>query len=98
MPIYEYLCQECGSLTEKIQKFSDPLLTECEDCGGSVSKVLSQSSFVLKGGGWYVTDYAKKSSSTTTEKADSKAESPSDAASPCGAQACGAGACAASEA
>ncbi|MCS6884192.1 MAG: FmdB family zinc ribbon protein [Acidobacteriota bacterium] len=61
MPIYEYVCDSCGKHIERIQKFSDPLLTEC-DCEekGTLRKLLSQSSFVLKGGGWYVTDYARK--------------------------------------
>ena len=60
MPIYEYSCEKCGDVVERIQKFSDPILTEHEECGGSLTKLISQSSFHLKGDGWYVTDYARK--------------------------------------
>ena len=60
MPIYEYSCEECGRIIERIQKFSDPLLTQHEGCGGALTKLISQSAFHLKGDGWYVTDYARK--------------------------------------
>lgn len=62
MPIYEYECTECGSQTEALQKFSDAPLTECEFCKGKLKKIISQNSFHLKGSGWYVTDYASKTS------------------------------------
>ena len=62
MPIYEYSCKKCGSVIEKIQKFSDPPLQKHENCGGKLTKLISQSSFHLKGSGWYVTDYARKDS------------------------------------
>ena len=61
MPIYEYECEKCGHLTEAWQKFSDPPLEKCDRCGGKVKKLISQSTFHLKGTGWYVTDYASKS-------------------------------------
>ncbi len=60
MPIYEYSCDKCGNVVERIQKFSDPLLTEHEGCGGTLTKLISRSAFHLKGDGWYVTDYARK--------------------------------------
>ena len=60
MPIYEYSCDKCGNVVERIQKFSDPLLTEHEGCGGALTKLISRSAFHLKGDGWYVTDYARK--------------------------------------
>jgi putative FmdB family regulatory protein len=68
MPIYEYECQKCHQTTEAMQKFSDPPLTECPSCSGSLKKMISQSSFHLKGAGWYVTDYARKGSSTPETK------------------------------
>ena len=79
MPIYEYRCTKCGHEMEALQKFSDPPLTECELCNGKVNKVISQSTFHLKGTGWYVTDYASKSGgnqahSPKVEKADTKPE------------------------
>lgn len=60
MPIYEYECTKCGHQTEAWQKFSDPPLTECEQCHGKMKRLISQSTFHLKGSGWYVTDYASK--------------------------------------
>lgn len=59
MPIYEYECQTCGAVTEKLQKFSDDPLRTC-GCGGNLEKLISRSSFQLKGSGWYVTDYKTK--------------------------------------
>ncbi len=59
MPIYEYQCQTCGAVTEKLQKFSDEPLRTC-GCGGNLEKLVSRSSFQLKGSGWYVTDYKTK--------------------------------------
>lgn len=60
MPVYEYHCESCGKRLEKIQKFSDPALTQCEVCGGPLKKVLSAPALIFKGTGWYVTDYAGK--------------------------------------
>ena len=62
MPIYEYKCKKCGKIHEFIQKFSDPPMTDCDECGtaGSLEKLISLSSFQLKGSGWYLTDYARK--------------------------------------
>ena len=60
MPLYEYQCAECGGIEEAIQKFSDAPLTVCRHCSGKLNKLISQSSFHLKGTGWYVTDYSKK--------------------------------------
>jgi putative FmdB family regulatory protein len=68
MPIYEYRCEKCGSHFEVIQKFSDKPLKFCSSCKGRLTKLISQTSFQLKGSGWYVTDYAK--SGKTTSKSD----------------------------
>lgn len=62
MPIYEYKCADCGAHVEKMQKVSDEPLTICEKCGGKLEKQWSRSGFQFKGEGWYVTDYAGKSS------------------------------------
>ena len=61
MPLYEYECLQCGERFEEIRKFSDPPLTEHEECGGELRKLLSAPAIQFKGTGWYVTDYAKKS-------------------------------------
>ena len=63
MPLYEYKCEACGNRFEKIVKFSDPPLDACPKCGGKVEKLFSSPAFQFKGSGWYITDYAKKSSS-----------------------------------
>jgi len=60
MPLYEYQCQACGSVFEARQKFSDPPLAECRECGGAVTKLISQAGFALKGGGWYAQGYGEK--------------------------------------
>ena len=61
MPIYEYRCTGCGRVFEVMQKFSDEPVKECRYCGGGeVEKLISRSSFILKGTGWYKTDYAQK--------------------------------------
>ena len=66
MPIYEYQCSECRETFEIIQKFSDNPLTKCKFCNGKVERLISSSSFQLKGSGWYLTDYARKTNSSKT--------------------------------
>jgi putative FmdB family regulatory protein len=61
MPIYEYQCENCSRRFEVMQRMTEPLLATCEQCGGHVRRLISQTSFVLKGGGWYVTDYPSES-------------------------------------
>ena len=60
MPLYEYECNDCEHRFERIQKFSDPLLSTCPVCDGAVRKLLSSPAIQFKGSGWYVTDYARK--------------------------------------
>jgi putative FmdB family regulatory protein len=63
MPLYEYQCEACATRFERIQKFSDPPVDVCPACGkGPVTKLLSSPAIQFKGSGWYITDYAKKSS------------------------------------
>jgi putative FmdB family regulatory protein len=57
MPIYEYKCSDCGLIHEIIQKFSDAPITQCPSCKGLLKKMISNTSFILKGSGWYVTDH-----------------------------------------
>jgi putative FmdB family regulatory protein len=76
MPIYEYECEKCGVVEEIFQKFSDKPLKKCTHCSGKLHKLISQSSFHLKGTGWYVTDYAgKKSGASASEKPKKKSDS-----------------------
>lgn len=60
MPIYEYQCEKCGEVFEVFQKVSDPA-PKSHTCGSrKIKRLMSQTSFVLKGTGWYVTDYGRK--------------------------------------
>jgi putative FmdB family regulatory protein len=65
MPLYEYQCKKCHHRFERIQKFSDPHVKKCPDCGGPVEQVVSAPAVQFKGSGWYVTDYGKKGSTGT---------------------------------
>lgn len=71
MPLYEYQCRKCKHRFEKIQKFSDPLVKKCPECGGPVEQMLSAPAVQFKGSGWYVTDYARKGSSGSSESKSS---------------------------
>jgi putative FmdB family regulatory protein len=83
MPIYEYECTKCGQVEEAFQRFSDKPLAKCSHCSGKLQRLISQSSFHLKGSGWYVTDYANKSSpnSCKPKKTESKPAESAPAAS-----------------
>lgn len=80
MPLYEYQCEACTQRFERIQKFSDPPVETCPSCGGRVRKLLSSPAIQFKGSGWYITDYARKSSrdgakgDATKTDADSKTD------------------------
>ena len=71
MPIYEYKCRKCGKEFELFQRMTDPAAKSCKFCKGPVEKLMSLSTFHLKGSGWYVTDYGgKKAPTTETKKED----------------------------
>jgi len=74
MPLYEYQCKKCGHRFEKIQKFSDKPVKKCPECGGAVEQTISAPAVQFKGSGWYVTDYAKKSHTSSSDSSgkDSK--------------------------
>ena len=78
MPIYEYECLKCGSVEEALQKFSDKPLTKCRQCSGKLHKLISNTTFHLKGSGWYVTDYAQKSASPSKSTDNGKQAKTSD--------------------
>ena len=61
MPLYEYQCKKCGHRFEKIQKFSAKQVKKCPECGGPVEQTISAPAVQVKGSGWYVTDYDRKS-------------------------------------
>ncbi len=66
MPIYEYECTKCGKVYEVWQQMSDKPLKRCKECSGKLQKLISRSSFHLKGSGWYATDYAGKSAPSSS--------------------------------
>ncbi len=70
MPIYEYTCQKCGHHLEVMQKMSDKPLTRCPECKGKLEKIFSQTSFQLKGSGWYASDYNSRGKAEKPEKSD----------------------------
>jgi putative FmdB family regulatory protein len=70
VPLYEYECDACSRRFEVIQKFSDPLVETCKECGGGpVRRLFSSPAIQFKGTGWYITDYAKKGSADATTPA-----------------------------
>ncbi len=83
MPLYEYACGSCGHRFERIQKFSDPPVATCPECGGAVEKLISSPAIQFKGTGWYITDYARsggsgKGTSEKSEKKDETAAAPAE--------------------
>ena len=94
MPLYEYECTACHKHTEKIQKFSDPEITVCPSCGGTLKRVISAPAIAFKGGGWYADGYgnakpassgenkpeggAKKDAPATSATAESKSSGTSE--------------------
>jgi putative FmdB family regulatory protein len=79
MPIYEFVCEACGNIVERLQKLSDPPPDACPECGGKMAKIMSRNSFQLKGGGWYRDLYGSSSSSTANQSTDSKSDKKDDA-------------------
>ena len=80
MPIYEYQCQKCGTV-EVTQRITEKALTKCPACKSKVKKLISNTSFQLKGTGWYVTDYARKGQTNGDSKGDGSSKSSSSSES-----------------
>ena len=85
MPIYEYECDHCGHRFERMQRFSDPRVRKCPECGKhKVQRLISPPAIRFKGSGWYVTDYAdkgqakEKSDEETADKKQTKKDAPGD--------------------
>lgn len=79
MPIYEYRCKECHQIFEEwVRHANDETTRKCPVCDGESARIMSNTSFVLNGGGWYVTDYGYKSK----EKSGGEAGAPSKADAP----------------
>jgi putative FmdB family regulatory protein len=82
MPIYEYKCQKCGEEFEVFQGIADPSVKSCKFCKGSVQKLMSLSSFQLKGSGWYATDYGGKKAPAGERKKEDKAPETTEKSQP----------------
>ena len=83
MPTYEYECLKCRRVFEIRQRISEPALTVCDACGGQVRRLLSAAPFILKGEGWYVTDYpseSRKKALQSEKPSDKPADKPADKA------------------
>ncbi|MGQ9859206.1 MAG: FmdB family zinc ribbon protein [Thermodesulfobacteriota bacterium] len=81
MPIYEYKCDGCGKELEVMQRITDEPLRSCPSCGGVMQRLISNTSFILKGTGWYATDYARKGSSAPASGSSSESKSEKDSSS-----------------
>jgi putative FmdB family regulatory protein len=85
MPIYAYRCSDCGYQNDYLQKISDPLLTECPECGKSTfKKQVTAAGFQLKGSGWYVTDFrdnGKKAKSGPAKEEPKESQEPKESKS-----------------
>jgi putative FmdB family regulatory protein len=91
VPTYEYECPKCPRVFEVKQRITEPMLEVCDRCGGPIHRLLSATPFILKGGGWYVTDYpsesrkkASKSESTSGDSAPAAGDSAPAVPSPAG--------------
>ena len=81
MPTYEYECLKCRRVFEIRQRISEPALTVCDVCGGEVRRLLSAAPFILKGAGWYVTDYPSESRKQALQSEKSSEKSTSEKSS-----------------
>jgi putative FmdB family regulatory protein len=84
MPIYEYECLKCGKIHEVTQKISDDPLKKCPTpkCGGKVNKLISRTSFALKGSGWYTSDYKRSGSEKKTVQPKAETSKPAASSKP----------------
>ncbi len=90
MPIREYECKGCGNYMEVIQGINEKSLETCPKCGGKLEKLISNSSFVLKGSGWYKTDYGSpKPENTSNKKIKQEKTAAAAPACSCAAKTCG---------
>ena len=75
MPIYEYRCQSCGHELEKLQRLSDPVLTDCPECGkAQLKRLISAAGFRLKGAGWYETDFKQSNQRNLADSSSGKGD------------------------
>lgn len=79
MPLYEYGCASCGERFERRQRFDEPPVQECPDCGGSVYRLIQPAGIIFKGSGFYCTDNRSTSSTTTSGSSSAKVDTTASA-------------------
>ncbi|MFV0423870.1 FmdB family zinc ribbon protein [Oleidesulfovibrio sp.] len=84
MPIYEYKCDDCQQIFEEWQRNFEAQAKTCPVCGGNAERIMSNTSFMLKGGGWYATEYGNRTadggdSGASASDSSASSSSPSDA-------------------
>jgi putative FmdB family regulatory protein len=84
VPTYEYECPKCPRVFEVKQRITEPMLVVCDRCGGPIHRLLSATPFILKGGGWYVTDYPSESRKKASKSESTSGDSAPAAPSPTG--------------
>ena len=82
VPTYEYECPKVPRVFEVRQRITEPALTTCDRCGGPIHRLLSAAPFILKGGGWYVTDYPSESRKQTSKAESSSSDSAAPSSTP----------------
>jgi putative FmdB family regulatory protein len=82
VPIYEFVCENCGRIVERLQKVTDPPPEACPECGGKMAKIMSRNSFQLKGGGWYKDLYSSGSKSSPSPGTSAPSSDTTPAATP----------------
>ena len=83
VPIYEFVCENCGRIVERLQKVTDPPPESCPECGGKMAKIMSRNSFQLKGGGWYKDLYSSSSKSDGGGTSKPSSDAPAAGIIPC---------------
>jgi putative FmdB family regulatory protein len=82
MPIYDYKCSTCDNRVQLVRKITDDSCPPCKVCGSEdTEKLISPSAFVLKGSGWYLTDYSNKNKPSESEAKAAEASSSSESSS-----------------
>jgi putative FmdB family regulatory protein len=82
VPTYEYECSGCGRSFEAFQRITEPPLERCPQCGGAVRRLLGPAAFILKGSGWYVTDYPSEARKKAMSEEKEKKSAPAPASKP----------------
>lgn len=89
MPTYQYRCPKCGDY-DVTQRITESAFTSCSTCGSPVERLISSGNFILKGSGWYTSDYSRKGVAASAEKKES-GEAKTETKTEAGGHSCGGG-------